>query len=143
MKKTIIKLYDWFESNSSKLEKYATGVLRIGLAIVILWFSTQQFIHTEYWTAYVPDYVVLMSGLSSMTLVYFNAIFELIFGIMLVFGIQTRISALLLSLHLFEIMFVVGYGETGVRDFGLALALFVVYMNGSDIFCIQQKKVII
>jgi hypothetical protein len=37
-------------------------------------------------------------------------------------------------------MYVVGYGDIGVRDFGLAVATFVVFMNGSDMLCIQQKK---
>lgn len=125
-----------------KIELYAPAVLRISMAVVILWFSAQQFIHTDAWTAYVPDSAVAMSRLSATTLVYFNAIFELVFGVMLVFGWQTRISALLLALHLFDIMYVVGYGEIGVRDFGLAFATLVVFMNGSDILCMQKKKLV-
>ena len=70
----------------------------------------------------------------------FNALFELVFGFLLLFGWQTRIAALLLALHLFDIMYVVGYGEIGVRDFGLAIATLVVFMNGPDLLCIQQKK---
>lgn len=123
-----------------KLQVIAPTVLRIGMSMVILWFSIEQFLHTQAWTAYVPDYAVSMSHLSATTLVYFNASFELVFGLLLLFGILTRISALLLSLHLFDIMFVVGYGEIGVRDFGLALALLVVFMNGPDEYCIQGKR---
>jgi hypothetical protein len=37
-------------------------------------------------------------------------------------------------------MYVVGYGEIGVRDFGLAVATFVVFMNGSDVLCLKQKN---
>ena len=40
-------------------------------------------------------------------------------------------------------MYIVGYGEIGVRDFGLALATLVVFMNGPDILCVQPKKEII
>ncbi len=121
-------------------ELYAPSILRYGMAAVILWFSLQQFTHADAWTAYVPDSVVSFSHLTAVTLVYFNALFELIFGITLVFGWQTRLSALLLSLHLFDIMWVVGYGEIGVRDFGLAVATLVIFMNGPDLLCIQQKK---
>lgn len=46
----------------------------------------------------------------------------------------------MLAVHLFNIMWMVGYGEIGVRDFGLAIATLVVFMNGSDAFCLQQKK---
>jgi uncharacterized membrane protein YphA (DoxX/SURF4 family) len=123
-----------------KLEKYASSVLRIGMGAVILWFSIEQFINTEYWTAYVPDFAVQISGLSATSLVYFNATFELVFTLMLLIGWKVRISALLLSLHLLEIAFTVGYGETAIRDFGLSLALFVVFMNGSDILSFENKN---
>ena len=122
------------------LEKYAATVLRLGLVAVILWFSLQQFLHNSQWTAYVPDSIVSMTGISATILVFFNAVFELVFGVLLAFGWQTRIVSLLLSLHLFDIMYVVGYGEIGVRDFGLAVATFVIFMNGTDPLCIQQKK---
>ena len=123
----------------SFLESYAPSVLRLGMSGVILWFSFQQFIHTQLWTAYVPDSAVAMLHISATTLVYFNATFELVFGILLVIGWQTRIAAFLLALHLFDIMYVVGYGEISVRDFGLAVATFTVFMNGPDMFCIQGK----
>ena len=125
----------------SFIELYGPSVLRYGMAVVILWFSFQQFTNTSAWTAYVPDSVVSLSHMNATVLVYFNALFELIFGVMMLFGWQTRLSALLLSLHLFDIMYVVGYGEIGVRDLGLAVATLVVFMNGPDILCIDQKKV--
>ena len=122
------------------IESYAASVLRYAISAVVLWFSIQQFLHAQVWTAYVPDSAVAISHLSAVSLVYFNATFELITGILLVFGWQTRIVALLIALHLFDIMYVVGYGEIGVRDFGLAMAALVISMNGSDPLCIQQKK---
>ncbi len=126
----------------SLIERCAPIVLRYGMSAVILWFSIQQFTNTQAWLAYVPDSVVALTHLSAQTLVYFNAIFELVFGTLLIFGWRTRIVALLLSLHLFDIMWTVGYGEIGVRDFGLAVATLVVSMNGSDILCMQQKKIL-
>lgn len=115
------------------MEKYAPSVLRYAMCIVILWFGSQQFLHTDAWTAYVPDSLVSMTGLSATTFVYINATFELIFGCLLLIGWQTRIVALLIGLHLLDVMYVVGYGEIGVRDFGLAMATIVVGMQGSDI----------
>ena len=122
------------------LKKYAPSVLRFGMSVVILWFSMEQFLHTAQWTAYVPDSIVALTHMSAMTLVYGNAVFELVFGILLVFGIRTRIVALLLALHLFDIMWMVGYGEIGVRDFGLAVATLVIVMNGPDVFCANYHE---
>ena len=125
------------------LELYAPSVLRYAMADVILWFSLAQFSNASLWTAFVPDSIVSMTGLHVATLVYLNATFELVFGVLLLIGWQTRIVAFLLALHLFDIMYVVGYGEIGVRDFGLAFATFVIFMNGADALCIQPKKKII
>jgi hypothetical protein len=125
------------------IELYAPSLLRYGMAAVILWFSVAQFSNANQWTAYVPDSIVSMTGLSAVILVYLNAIFELVFGVLLAFGWQTRLVAFLLALHLFDIMYVVGYGEIGVRDFGLAVATLVISMNGTDILCIQQKRKVI
>ncbi len=122
------------------LQALAPSVLRYSMAAVILWFSLQQLMHNHQWIAYIPDYIVAVSHISARMLVLFNALFELVFGIMLLFGWQTRIAALLLALHLFDIMFVVGYGEIGVRDFGLAFATLVVFMNGPDILCVWNPK---
>ncbi len=123
------------------LEKWAPVILRYGMSAVILWFGFQQFLHTESWTAYVPDSIVSMTGISAITLVYVNATFEVVFGFLMVFGWQTRLVSLLLGLHMLDIMWVVGYGEIGVRDFGLAIATLVVFMNGSDFLCVTEKKV--
>lgn len=112
------------------------------MAAVFLWFGLQQWLHPDLWTAYVPDSAVRITGISALKLVAFNATFEVVFGLLLFLGWKTRIVALLLALHMFDIMYIVGYGETGVRDFGLALATLVVAMNGPDVFCIEQKAAV-
>ena len=122
------------------IETSASAVLRYGIAAVILWFSLQQFIHNSAYIGFIPDSIVSLTHISANILVFFNAMFELIFGLLLVFGWQTRIVATLLALHMFDIMWVVGYGDIGVRDFGIAIGILVVAMNGTDVFCIQQKR---
>jgi uncharacterized membrane protein YphA (DoxX/SURF4 family) len=127
---------------NSLFAQYAPVVLRFGMAAVFLWFGFAQWIDPTMWTAYVPDGAVEFSGISALTLVGINAAFEIVFGILLVLGWKTRLVALLLSLHMFEIMYVVGYGEIGVRDFGLAVATLVVAMQGSDILCLDKKDTV-
>lgn len=126
----------------SRIEFYAPSVLRYGMTFVILWFSLQQFMHAAVWTAYVPDSAVTMTHMSAVSLVYVNAVIEGVLGLLLLFGWQSRIVALLLALHLFDIMYVVGYGEIGVRDFGLAVATLVVAMNGPDPLALSNRRTI-
>ncbi|MEI6316233.1 MAG: DoxX family membrane protein [bacterium] len=125
---------------NNTLKLWAGPVLRYVMSAVILWFGIQQFLHTEAWTAYIPDSIVAITGVSATVLVYVNAVFEVLFGFLLLIGWQTRIVALLLGLHLLDIMWVVGYGEIGVRDFGLAMALLVVCMNGADFLSLDYKN---
>lgn len=107
-------------------------VLRIGLALVFLWFGYSQVTDQVQWTAYVPDSIVEISGLKVETLVFLNGLFELIFGAALLVGFWTRTAALLLTLHMLEITYIVGFDATGVRDFGISIATFAVFLYGRD-----------
>ncbi len=120
------------------LEKYAKPVLRIGMSLIFLYFGYQQLTNNASWQGFVPDFALIL-GLTAEKIVMFNSIFELSFGLLLLFGIYTRIVALLLSIHLFIISFSLGFSDLGIRDFGLAIATFVVFMNGKDGFTLYNK----
>lgn len=119
-----------FQLNS--LQQYAPTVLRVGVSSVFLWFAFQQLTNTASWTGFVPDLAVALSGLSAETLVLFNGVFEAVFGLALFAGFYTRLAATLLSLHLFHLVFVVGYNAIGVRDFGLAIATLSIALAEAD-----------
>ena len=116
------------------MKKYATFVLRIGLAAVLFWFAINQLISPDDWTKLVPEY---LSFIDSTTIIYFNATFELILGITLLAGLFTRVFALLFGLHLIPIIISLGYGPSAVRDVGLMLAAFSLALSGSKNFSID------
>ncbi len=120
------------------LEKYSKPVLRISMCIVFLYFGFQQITSPVEWTGFVPDYA-LVFGMSAKTVVIMNALLELSLGTLLVLGLFTRFSALILSWHLFGIAFTLGFNDLGIRDLGLALATLVVFLNGADAFCLDKK----
>ena len=122
-----------------KAKVYAPSVVRIGIALVFLWFGISQVTDPSVWTALIPDYVKALP-LSDMQLVLGNGIFEIIFGTLLLIGLWTRISALLLSIHLLHILTVVGYNAIGVRDFGLLLACVSIFLYGADPFSVDGKR---
>ena len=124
--------------NTTTLRHYAPVVLRIALAMVMLWFGSQQYLNTGAWLAYVPASVVSLTGLSATALVYLNGALELVLGIALLVGWGTRWVALILMLHLLDIAYIVGYGEIAVRDFGLAMGLLSVAMHGADALSIDR-----
>jgi uncharacterized membrane protein YphA (DoxX/SURF4 family) len=121
------------------MQKYSQPILRTGLALVFFWFAYQQITNTEMWTRMIPEMIVNLSGLSASTLVLINAWFEIIFGLALLLGFCTRIVALLLALHLLDIAYIIGFNATGVRDFGLAIATFSIFLHGPSYLSLDNK----
>ncbi|MEK6859736.1 MAG: DoxX family membrane protein [Nanoarchaeota archaeon] len=120
-------------------KEYGKIILRISLALVFIYFSVNQLINPGYWTGFVPNFA-LQFGLSAKNLVLLNGIFEIIFGSLMLLGIYTRVSALLLSLHLTGIAISIGFSDpTGIRDFGLAMATLAIFFLGKDKFCLGNK----
>ena len=120
------------------LQKYSPTILRIGLSLVFLWFGVDQIIHPNAWLGFIPDWVVSLTSISAPTIVYLNGLFEIIFGTALLFGIFTRFVAFVLFLHMADITIMVGLDSIGVRDFGLSIAMLVVWINGSDLFSLDN-----
>ncbi|MBI5126587.1 MAG: DoxX family protein [Candidatus Taylorbacteria bacterium] len=117
---------------TDRLTKYAPIVVRIGVSLVFLWFGLSQLSNTAMWVQMIPDWVISLSGLSATTIVHFNGSFEIVFGLALLVGLCTRVTAFFLALHMLHITLTVGYTAVGVRDFGLTLAAFSVFFHGLD-----------
>ena len=115
--------------NINKLKPHAPLVLRIGIALVFIWFGLQQLFHADKWIGLIPEWVVSISHLSAVTIVYFNGVFEVVLGLFLFFGIFTSIVSFLLALHLLTIIIDVGYNPIGVRDFGLLMATISIFLD--------------
>ena len=117
-------------------------ILRISLSLVFLWFGINQLISPADWLGFVP--AVFLGVITAKTLIFINASFEIIFGLLLICGLYVRIAALILGLHLLGISFSLGYSALAVRDFGLSLATIAICFFGEDKICVDylyQKKV--
>jgi uncharacterized membrane protein YphA (DoxX/SURF4 family) len=125
-----------------RMKGAAPAVLRIGLALVFLWFGYMQLTNTGAWTGLIPTWVTGMSGLEASTLVLFNGSFEIVFGLCLFFGFFTWITSLLLALHMVHIFLTIlmaqGLNGIAIRDFGLAIAAITLFMLNDRIFSIDN-----
>ena len=117
------------------MKEYSSLVLRVGLALVILWFAVNQFINPEIWISLVPDFVPI----NHLYAIYLNAGFEIIISLALILGFYTRLFALLFGLHLIPIIISLGYGPSTARDFGLMMASFSLAISGSDYLSLDNK----
>ena len=113
------------------------ALLRISFSLIFLYFGFSQLTNIAGWAYLVPDF---MNGqiASANNWVVINAIFELTFGIFLMFGIYTKVTSFLLFLHLTFITISLGFVPTGVRDFGLTIATLVIFLNGTDKYCVDE-----
>jgi uncharacterized membrane protein YphA (DoxX/SURF4 family) len=116
----------------NKVQKISPAFLRIGMALVFIWFGYSQLTDPTSWLDFIPQSVISISGMTANTLVFLNGIFEVVFGVSLLLGFFTRFVALILALHLIDITYIVGFDSIGVRDFGLSVAILAVWMNGAD-----------
>lgn len=123
-----------------EIKRFAPILLRISLSLVFLWFSLNQFFFPEQFISYIPNFITNLTGLSAITIVLLNALFEFIFGMLLLTGLYVRTSAFLLGIHLIGITFSIGYNQIAIRDFGLALATLSVAMFGNDSWCLDKKE---
>jgi uncharacterized membrane protein YphA (DoxX/SURF4 family) len=124
--------------NIDKHKPYASAILRISMSLVFLWFGLSQIFNSADFLGYLPSFALNLP-IQAKTLVILNGIFEAVFGLLLLFGLFTRISSIVLALNLTGIMFSLGYNEIAVRDFGLVMATFVVFINGKDTLCLDNK----
>jgi uncharacterized membrane protein YphA (DoxX/SURF4 family) len=131
----IITMFD-----NPNISKYGPVVARFGLALVFLWFGFTQVTGPESWTSLIPEFITNITHLSALTFVYINGGMEIILGILLILGIYTRISALILALHLLVITIDVGYNAIGIRDFGLTMATFSIFLNGPDFLALEKRS---
>ena len=122
----------------NKYKIYAPTVVRIGVSLVMLWFGLNQLFDSSSWIGYLPEFALNLP-LEATTVVMFNGIFETIFGLALLLGLFTRFVAFILTLHLLGIISTLGYNEIAVRDFGLMLAMFSVFLHGPDKYCLETK----
>lgn len=118
--------------------RFAKPLLRMGLALVFLYFGFSQVIAPDNWTGYIPDFLV-STIITANNWVMINAILELTLGTFLLIGLYTKTSSLILGLHLIGITLSIGITPVGIRDFGLTIATLVVYLNGVDKYSLDNK----
>lgn len=120
------------------MRNFAPAIVRIGVALVLLWFGWQQLTNPSAWVGLIPSWATDISGLPANTLVTINGTAEIIIGSLLFLGLFTKLVAFISALHLALITYVVGYNGIGVRDFGLTMAAFSTFLYGVDSLCLDR-----
>lgn len=97
-------------------------ILRIGLSIVFLYFSFNQFISPVKWISLLPNF---LSNLNfAIYFIYLNAAIDLLIGLCFLFGFFIKFVSIAAFFHILIIIFVSLEinSPSGIRDLGLAFA---------------------
>jgi len=130
-----------YAMNLNATKQYVPLVLRIGLSFVFLWFGVNQVIDPIAFQSYVPELVYTEDGLhiDAVRVVLLNGIFEIVLGLLLIAGLFTRVTALIMGLHLISIIIALGYNEIAIRDVGLLCITIALVLHGPDRFSLDAK----
>ena len=128
----------WNKMDIEKYKGYSPILLRVTVSLIFLWFGLNLLFDTANWLGWLPQWVFALP-LSSELFLKLNGGFQAVFGLLLLLGYFTRVSALLLSLHLFGIAVNLGYNDIFIRDLGLSLITFSVFLRGPDRFCMKKN----
>ncbi len=107
---------------SKSSHEWGMLLLRLGLAILFLWFGFSQLFDGINWVSWVPEWAVNLLHIPPAMIVLLNGAFEVIAGAFLALNIFTRWVAFALELHLLVLVIEIGLTPIGVRDFGLMMA---------------------
>jgi len=122
--------------NVSEYKRYAPIPVRLGIGIVFLWIGIDIWLNTDYWMTWLPGYV--SQFIEPQIMMLMTGVFDFVFGLLLLLGLFTRISAFLMALHLIGVIMTIGYNDIAVRDFGLLLATIGIFLHGPDKWCLDK-----
>ncbi|MEK7183068.1 MAG: DoxX family protein [Patescibacteria group bacterium] len=120
-----------------KLDHLVPVVLRLGLAVVFIWFGAHQLIDPSSWTVYIPAFTN-NPLISAETIILLNGWVEIVGAALLLAGFWMRPVAFILAIHMLFLAIEMG-GAIGVRDFGLAIACLALALSTPDRWTLDHK----
>ncbi len=126
----------WLKSKKD----YATALIRISLALVLLWFGIDQLRNPDYWVGFIPPWFGSLLPIEINTFIMHNGIIEVLLGLLLLVGFYTRVVAFIVFLHLLSIAVAVGYNDIAIRDLGLSMMALSLVFSGAGKLSFDERK---
>src|SRR3989338_6944555 len=74
--KNMATITRWIEERA----RYSTPIIRISLALVLLWFGIDELLHPDAWIGYIPPWAAPLIPVDLGTFVLFNGLLEIAIG---------------------------------------------------------------
>jgi uncharacterized membrane protein YphA (DoxX/SURF4 family) len=125
--------------SDSTARAFAPVVLRLGLALLYLWFGFSEIANVGAWTAWVPVWATSLTGLTATQIVLINGGFEIVAGALLAIGIWVRFVGGVLALHMLLLVVDIGLDQIGVRDLAICFATMALALGGADWLALDRR----
>ena len=126
------------KSLGERMEYYAPSLLRMGLALVYLWFGISQIMSPLLFTQYIPDFLTALLDNSELIVLSSGIIVSLL-GLLLLLGLMTKIVAWILVFHMIIVLNGIGYNSMGVKSFGILIGTITIAMTRNDSLRLDNK----
>jgi len=93
-------------------------IIRVGIAIVFLWFGISKIIDPTAWISWLPQWIVQLP-ISVTTNLIIQGMIETVVGALLLIGLFTRFAAVIAALTMVIVIISVGYSDIAIRDLGI------------------------
>lgn len=107
---------------------FAFSVLRFGLGVTFLVIGYLIWQDPAGWGGFIQPWAQAYLLRSVEETMRATAVVDMVLGAMLVLGIKTWLASLVAALHLLIVLITVGFNDITVRDFGLMMASFAVFI---------------
>lgn len=124
----------------NKNEVYSSLILRLGLAFVFIMFGIDKFIVPQNWTGYVAPFIENMLPFSLITFMYILGVIEIILGTLLLLGLFTQWTAVIITLMMLSINLTIGFNDVTIRDIGLMAASLALALRPSSPFSLDKLR---
>lgn len=103
-------------------------VLRIGLGITFIWIGTLIVQEPESWAGLIRTELTPFIPIDPATMMLDTGIFDIVIGLLLIFGVWLWAAGLLAALHMLTVVLTIYVSDTTARDIGLMAAGFAVML---------------
>ena len=107
------------ERLTKSMSNNAYHILRIGIGITFVWIGILIVQEPLVWGSYINPWAEQLLLLSKTTTMMIVGIFDIIIGALFIINRLKKITAVLASLHIINVLVVSGFNNATIRDIGL------------------------
>jgi uncharacterized membrane protein YphA (DoxX/SURF4 family) len=114
-------------------------IIRLGLAIVFLWFGISKILQPESWIAWLPTWIEQLP-ISTTTHLILQGIAEAILGVLLLLGLFTRLAAAIAAILLVAVIITIGYNDIAIRDLAILSIAIALFFNKHNPLSLDNRR---